>query len=98
MTDYVNKILQGQASDITNLDICTKRYLQELAALTRLLPDKYQPISLEEYIKKVNRLKERTSSGPSDATLAMVKTEVLDPELTKIGWRRGPMRFFLLVG
>ena len=63
----------GQAADITHLESYTKSYLQELASLTRSLPDKSQPIYLEEYTKEVNRLREVTSSGPSDVTHAMVK-------------------------
>ena len=51
MTDYGNDILIGQAADIPHLDNHTKRYLQELAAITRPLPEQSEPISLEEYTK-----------------------------------------------
>ena len=51
MTDYGNKIIMGQAADILHMDSYTKSYLQEVAAPTRYLPDKYQPIYLEEYTK-----------------------------------------------
>ena len=53
MTDYGNYILLGQAADIPHLENHTKRYLQELAALTRFLPGQSQPISVEEYTKEV---------------------------------------------
>ena len=51
ITNYGNKIILGQAADIPHLDIYTESYIQELANLTRSLPDKDQPISLEEYNK-----------------------------------------------
>ena len=47
ITDYGNDILLGQAVDIPHLENNTKRLLQELAAITRSLPDQAQPISLE---------------------------------------------------
>ena len=47
MIDYGNNILIGQASDIPHLDNHTKRYPQELSALTRSLPNQEQPIILE---------------------------------------------------
>ena len=87
MTDYGSEILLGQATDILHLEIFTKRYLQELAALTRLLYDKAQPIYLGKYTKEVNQMREGNSSGPSYVTPSMVKTEVLDPELAEIGWQ-----------
>ena len=47
MTEYVKNILLGQAADILHLDNHTKRYLQEKASITRLLPDEWEPIYLE---------------------------------------------------
>ena len=87
ITKYGNDILLVRAADIPHLDIHTKIYLQELSTLTCSLPDQAQPISLEEYTEEVGRLREGTSSGTSSVTPAMVKTEFLDPELAKIGWR-----------
>ena len=87
MTDYGNNILIVQAADILHLENHTKWYLQELAGLTQSLPDQAQPISLEEYTKEVSRLRKGTLSGPSNVNPTMVNTEVLDPELAKIGWR-----------
>ena len=43
---------------------------------------------MAEYIKEVRHLREPTSSGPSDVTPTMVKTEALDTELVETGWRR----------
>ena len=85
MAEYGKNILLGKATYIMHIDIYTKRYFQEIAAITRSLPDKKQPIYLEEYTKEVGCIREGTSSGPSDATSSMVKTEVLDPELAEIG-------------
>ena len=51
MTDFGITILLGQASDIPDLNLHIKIYLQKLAEITRYLPDKAQPISLEECIK-----------------------------------------------
>ena len=42
---------------------------------------------MEEYTTEVIRLRKGISSGTSDVTPEMVKTEVLDPELAEIGWR-----------
>ena len=56
-TYYINAIILVQAADILHLGNHTKRYLQEIAALTRSLPYKAQPISLEEYTKEVIRLR-----------------------------------------
>ena len=76
MTDYGKNILLVQAEDIPHLDMYTKRYLQDIVYLTRSIPNKSQPIYLEEYTKEVNRPREGTSSGPSDVTPEMVKKEV----------------------
>ena len=86
MADFGNDILLGQAADIPHLDNHTKIYLQELSALTRLLPNQAQTIALEEYTIEVRRLRKGISSGPSDATPKMVKTEVLYSELAGIVW------------
>ena len=57
MKDYGNNVLLVQAEDIPHLNNHTKRYFQELSAITRSLPDQAQPISLEEYTKEVIRLR-----------------------------------------
>ncbi len=48
---------------------------------------KNTPYPLKDYITEVTRLRERTSSGPSDVTPAMIKSEVLDSDLAEINWR-----------
>ena len=60
MAEYGNNILLGQTADTPHLDIHTKRYLQELAAITLSLPDQPQPIPMEEYTKEVGRTREET--------------------------------------
>ena len=59
-----------------------------MVSINGSLPDKYEPLSLHQYITEVNRLQKTTSSGPSGITPEMVKTQVLDPELAEIVWRR----------
>ena len=88
MADFGNDILLGQAADIPHIDNNTKIHLQELSALICSLPNQAQPTTLGEYTIEVSWLREGTSSGPSDVTPVMVKTEVLDSELAEIGWRR----------
>ena len=51
MKEFGNTILLGQASDIPDLNLHIKIYLQKLAEITRYLPNKAQPIYLEECIK-----------------------------------------------
>ena len=58
MTYYINNIILVQSANILHLGNHTKRYLQEIAAQTRSLPYKSQPISLEEYAIEANRLRE----------------------------------------
>ena len=57
MTDYGKDILLRQAAEIPHLDNHTKRHLQELSALTLLLPNQAQHIILEEYTIEVIRLR-----------------------------------------
>ena len=56
--------------------------------ITGSLPDKAEPLSLDQYIIEVNRVLETTSSILSDITTEMLKTEAMGPELTEIGRRR----------
>ena len=51
MTDFGDTILLGQESDIPDLNLHIKIYLQKLAEISRYLPNKAQPIYLEECIK-----------------------------------------------
>ena len=81
MMEYGGRILLGTAHKIPEIEADTEKFLQKLAFITGVLPDKAKPISVEQYITEVNRLQETSSSGPSDVTLDMVKTEALDPEL-----------------
>ena len=64
MKDYGDKIPLGTAQKITELEVDTNNFLQKLVSVTGSLPDKSEPLSLEQYITKVNRLQETTYSGP----------------------------------
>ena len=52
------------------------------------MPRKVTPKPYEDYSEKVRRLQEVTSSGPSVVTPTMIKTDIMDPKLAEIGWRR----------
>ena len=66
--DYGDQIILYMAQKIPELEIDTNNFLQKLVSITGSLPNKAEPISIEQYITKVNRLRETTSSGPSDIT------------------------------
>ena len=68
MTYYGDQIILGTVQQITKLEPDTNNFLQKLVSITGSLPNKAEPISIEQYITKVNRLRETTSSGPSDIT------------------------------
>ena len=57
-TEYGNGILLGRAADILHLDIHTKIYPQELAAINHSLFYQSKTIYLEEYTEEVGRLRE----------------------------------------
>ena len=63
----------------------TRTFLNNLKSVTVAILDPATPITLEDYVTKVNHLIESTSSCPSIVTPAMVKKEALDTELIKIG-------------
>ena len=86
--EYGNDIILGKVVDISELDLHTKIYLCEIAAINSSLHDQAQPISLEEYIKIFGRLREGNSSVPSYATPVIIKTDSLDPELAEISRQR----------
>lgn len=88
MTDYGDALLLGKAPELEGLDEYTTTYLSQLRAVDGHLPSPATPISFDEYTTEVNRLREGTSSGPSDVTPAMIKTELMDDELAEIGLHR----------
>ena len=51
MVDYNGNIILGSSSEIYNIDSYTKGYLHHPASIAHFLPDHYQPISMEDYLK-----------------------------------------------
>ena len=74
-------MLLGKEVDVSFTNTPTRKLLKHLKSVTGALPKKASPISLEDYIKEVQCLRESTSSGTSLVTPAMAKTEVTDLEL-----------------
>eukprot|EP00957_Ditylum_brightwellii_P097932 7458650-Ditylum_brightwellii.AAC.1 len=72
---------------IPHLDQHTQLYLDQLRRVDNAIVSKAEPMTFDEYVGEVKRLQERTSSGPSMVTPAMIKTEILDPYLADINWR-----------
>ena len=56
MSDYGDQIILGTAHKIPELEADTNNFLQKLVSITGSLPDKAEPLSLEQYITEVNRL------------------------------------------
>ena len=50
MTDYRYQILLDTEQKIPKLEADTKKFLQKLISVTGSLPDKSEPLSLEQYI------------------------------------------------
>ena len=86
MTDFSNEVLMGRPPQVEGIDEATQCYLDQLRAVDGHLPEPAKPFSFNQYLEEVQRLRERTSSGPSAVSPAMVKTEAKDDELGRIGW------------
>ena len=76
--DYGDDIILGSAAEISDINLCTKGYLYHLPSITHSLPDNYQQIPIEAYLKYIKCLIEATSSGLSDMTPVTVNTKDLD--------------------
>ena len=76
----------GTAPRFDEVDEHTQAYLDQLVSIKGHLPDKAEPIPFPDFQLEVKRLREKTSSGPSDVTPAMIKTEAEDDYLAQIGW------------
>eukprot|EP00957_Ditylum_brightwellii_P096347 7338206-Ditylum_brightwellii.AAC.1 len=83
----VDDILLGKSQPNEFIDEYTQAYLDQLVSVKGILPEDVSPIPFPTYIKEVNNLREKTSSGPSDVTLAMIKTEALDPHISQVNWQ-----------
>ena len=66
----------------------TKRLRKELKYPTTEMPPNVDPIKFESNQEKIKILREATFPGPFRIASDMVKTEILDPELVEIGWKR----------
>ena len=86
ITDYADKILLGTAELLPDIDEHTQLYLDQLKAVKGVLPEKAEPAPFSQYCREVNKLRERTSSGASNVTPAMIKTECLDPYIANTNW------------
>jgi hypothetical protein len=82
---FSDDILLGKTQSFPEIDSYTEAYLKQLVSVSGYLPDKAEAIPFPEYIQEVKRLQEKTSSGPSDVTPAMIKTKALDPYLSEVG-------------
>ena len=88
MIEWGYNVILREEVDVSFTNTYTRKLLKHLNLITGSLHEKSPPISLEDYIKAVRRLRESTSSGSSIVTPYMVKTEVTYPELRELGWRR----------
>ena len=88
MTDWGDYIIKGEYTGAEMGDSNTITFLKHLKLVAGYLLDPETPITIEDYIAEVNKLREYTSSGTSIITPAMVKTEALDQEFIDIVWRR----------
>lgn len=86
MTDYANDILLGTATPLFDPDDPVQKLLDQLEAVNGGPPSEAKPIPFLEYLDEVKLVREKTSSGPSDVTPAMVKAEATDPELAHQNW------------
>ena len=76
-----DQLLLGLALDLPYFNDHTKSLLNHLRVIKGILLLPSTPITQKEYTEEVNRIIEATSSGPSETTMAMVKTEALDPDV-----------------
>ena len=70
--------------EVDNISPHTHDYLSQISAITRALLDKASPISMDKYVKELKQLREDTSLAPSVVTPAMIKIEMIEPELAWI--------------
>eukprot|EP00957_Ditylum_brightwellii_P068913 5230774-Ditylum_brightwellii.AAC.1 len=75
ITDYADEILQGTAQHLDGVDKYTQLYLDQFFAVDGIVETKAKPVPFSQYKNKVRRLREHTSSGPTDLSPAMIKTE-----------------------
>ena len=79
------KPLLGTSLDLQSLCDHTKSFLKQLIEIKESLLPPITPVTQQEYMEEVKRIREATFSGTSGTTPEMVKTEALNPELKEIG-------------
>ena len=85
MTTHGDQILLGTSPKPLAVDPHTKKYLKKLSNVRKSPQETELTMTQKEYYSEVHRLREATSSQPSDTTPAMVNTEALGTQLTYIG-------------
>eukprot|EP00957_Ditylum_brightwellii_P210043 15364506-Ditylum_brightwellii.AAC.2 len=85
-TDYADRILLGTADPIFDIDENIQLYLDQLAAVKGALLEEAKSDPFSQYIQEVENLREKTSSGPSNITPSMIKTEIGDPCIANVNW------------
>eukprot|EP00957_Ditylum_brightwellii_P007531 569619-Ditylum_brightwellii.AAC.1 len=83
INEAVDDILLGKFQPNGFIAEYTQAYLDQLVSVNGILPEDASPIPFPMYIKEVNNLRKKTSSGPSHVTPAMIKTEALDPYISQ---------------
>eukprot|EP00957_Ditylum_brightwellii_P187672 14290676-Ditylum_brightwellii.AAC.1 len=86
-TTFTNQVLLVEAPQIKGIHEYTQLYLDQLVSIKGLLPDDPQPIKFPDYISEVKKLREKTSSSPSDVPSAMIKANFEDNYLAQVGWQ-----------
>jgi hypothetical protein len=88
MTPFASGVLNGTAEIPPEVDSYTQRLLRQCKApiAGSVKDDQQELFPLELYLEDCRRLRERTSSGPSDVTPAMIKTAALDPTLCLVDY------------
>eukprot|EP00957_Ditylum_brightwellii_P131230 10008906-Ditylum_brightwellii.AAC.1 len=85
-TDDTDKMLAGNVWTLSGIGEYIQAYLYQLQYIEGHVPEPAKPILFPTYIGEVKRLRERTLSGPSNVTPAMVKTKAVDPYISRINW------------
>ena len=74
--------------EVDNANPYTQEYLNNLSTITRSLLYKANIISMDKYAKEVKQLREATFLGPPVFSPAIIKKEIMQPELDMTGQKR----------
>ena len=96
MTPFGDEVLRGTFNPPVGIDDHTTGFLRRCKSVSGRPPPIAEPFSLEAYQQDCLRLREKTTSGPSDITPAMIKAEaqqeellLLDYHLANFTWTTG---------